>query len=766
MKDKKIIALLCGITLAVIAIILFFTLQAKDRMVEDTEVRLKPIAVTPQKDEKEPGSLGDTYEWSCTDWIETHSVEVPQNAGGGFGSCVSYNSSQTTCGKKYGTGVCANASGQMCDFYVLKARTCNQVLTGCDSGEYLTGDLNDPNRKCEPCPEGYRAGEGNIVGENNCVANVMPGWYVASAGEEPTYCAAGTYSAAAHNVKWGEVSPANTCQLCSPGTVSGKASTKCTECPNGYYSNKQGLDVCVRCPVERPYTNMEGATSIDNCVANKQNCDPGTYVKDGTCAPCDKGYICKGGQNVPMKCGEGEYQDETGQSKCKGCPTGTTSAAGSVSLSSCMKYEDFAVGCSISASTDSKHTSIGDTYTVTVSVSGDGCVGKTLNYSAYNGNVSKTSDTITSGNSSYTFDVTPTTECDVSHGIANLVYLSQVQRTANTSDVQTRPQWSSNQACANEATATYKSAREADVAGSDVYYSGYDIDKKCYTVQHTRGCGGGGGTTPGDEHCYANNKDIELATAANWQSGATDAYPYLISNISNYSLCKARACYKNSDGTDYIWRTNDNVPTGYTKVSRIKEKDICINEHCYIDTNNEYHWGFYGDKTGYTIVSSIDDKNACENPTSTDYACYVKDNDYVWRDTQPEGYTKVDGVTSAKACKKEGCYITPTGEYEWGKFDDPGYTLIGSVEEEKYCKKPNEACYVLRSDASKYVWGDYSLDNDYILIPDMDSTECGVVPVPPTGLSTQTIIYIAMIIMFGTGVFLLTRYYIKKPINR
>ncbi len=61
-----------------------------------------------------------------------------------------------------------------------------------------------------------------------------------------------------------------------------------------------------------------------NCV--KAGCAEGEYENSsGVCTKCEAGYKCTGG--VRTQCSSGTYQDETGQTSCKSCPTASTYAS-------------------------------------------------------------------------------------------------------------------------------------------------------------------------------------------------------------------------------------------------------------------------------------------------------------------------------------------------------------------------------------------------------------------------------------------------------
>ena len=308
-----------------------------------------------------------------------------------------------------------------------------------------------------------------------------------------------------------------------------------------------------------------------------------------------------------------------------------------------------------------------------------------------------------------------------------------------------------NKESCDEVAACYKNSQGKYVFGKYSGQSGYTYyGKTCPSSTVTYAC-------------YANAEKIEDATIVSWATGSSNAYPYLIKGVSEKN-CQASACYANSDKTRYVWSTTK--PSGYVRVEEINSRSLCKpeNEACYLDSNGNYTWGRYAKIDGYTIITSIKNKSECKKPDLT-YACYVKDDDYVWSTSKPSGYTLLSKITNPKECVKPeeaACYLH-NNEYIWGKYASiSGYSLVESIKERAYCVKPTEACYL--SPNLKYVWGDYSSDKKYQLIDNITNRDDCITTyvTPESGANISKIILIGILVFGVFGMIFVYQGYNKK----
>ena len=110
------------------------------------------------------------------------------------------------------------------------------------------------------------------------------------------------------------------CSTCTPGKYSNKGSSQCVICPLGFHAPASGSVYCLQCP--RGYISSNGAGSV-SCT----ECGTGTYTIYGIQAEC-------------TECAAGKYSAETKQSDestCKQCNSGYISSAGSASCTPCGK---------------------------------------------------------------------------------------------------------------------------------------------------------------------------------------------------------------------------------------------------------------------------------------------------------------------------------------------------------------------------------------------------------------------------------------------
>ena len=248
-----------------------------------------------------------------------------------------------------------------------------------------------------------------------------------------------------------------------------------------------------------------------------------------------------------------------------------------------------------------------------------------------------------------------------------------------------------------------------------------------YRYRYNRcGCGGGGGTTY--SFCCVKND----GTGQSWltgQSSKTCPDGYTIDETKNSNTClKTFACYQDSDNNTY-W-TSDPQPS-WVVVPKA-EQECKDQEACFEDATGQRLWGKYYDQivNGYILITAIKDDTTCLNPSDDD-ACYINNNDetdYIWSKTQPEDYTRVDGINTAKECQPEACYIEKEkNEFAFGKYkDDDNYIPVYKTIE---------------------------VDGEYKDVLIIDEKECtNEVPVPPTDFDVAKLVYVFMAILMACGI--------------
>ena len=217
------------------------------------------------------------------------------------------------------------------------------------------------------CPAGYYCPEGNVRQKKKCPA----GSYCPMNVTAPVKCPSGTYT---------DTLGASACLACDPGTYSYAGSTKCTDCPKGWfceggddfgkcpggtytdqtkstacsscpagtYNDQEGQPKCKACPAGK-YNPEKGKTACTSCPADTYNddsktgvteckkcdegfyslegsttksactsCGAGTYGSGGRCIDCQQGYYCPGGKNR-QACPAGTYNPETGKTGIEAC---------------------------------------------------------------------------------------------------------------------------------------------------------------------------------------------------------------------------------------------------------------------------------------------------------------------------------------------------------------------------------------------------------------------------------------------------------------
>ena len=101
----------------------------------------------------------------------------------------------------------------------------------------------------------------------------------------------------------------NSIYNCPTGTYSLEGASKCSPCPRGTHSNKEGSSTCEKCPAG--YSSFPGR---DECY----QCPQGTYSPNmgSLCLICPPGEISNRGSTSCQKCPDGRYVDK---GICKRC---------------------------------------------------------------------------------------------------------------------------------------------------------------------------------------------------------------------------------------------------------------------------------------------------------------------------------------------------------------------------------------------------------------------------------------------------------------
>ena len=149
-----------------------------------------------------------------------------------------------------------------------------------------------------------------------------------------------------------------TCTKCPAGAKCN--GVKKELCPKGFYQNETSKGDCKPCLTnDGKYAPNEGSTSCSSCVAGQYTVDAeGDWSRDGNphygvaCATCLAGYRCPDGKK-PIGCRNNQYQDTTGQTSCKDCPSGTytpnspseTCSACNPACTACYANANYCSGC-------------------------------------------------------------------------------------------------------------------------------------------------------------------------------------------------------------------------------------------------------------------------------------------------------------------------------------------------------------------------------------------------------------------------------------
>ena len=167
----------------------------------------------------------------------------------------------------------------------------------CERGFYCPGGTSTPI----PCtPGSYCVTDGLGAPSDFCDAGY--------------YCRIGSSTATPNSSEVGGV--------CSEGHYCPVNSTSPTPCPPGTYSNNIGNQNISDCDQCTPGYYCDAY----NLSAPIGLCNDGYFCPGGQATPtpsahtCSQGHYCVRGSHEPVRCDSGSYQDETGQSRCKGCP--------------------------------------------------------------------------------------------------------------------------------------------------------------------------------------------------------------------------------------------------------------------------------------------------------------------------------------------------------------------------------------------------------------------------------------------------------------
>jgi hypothetical protein len=145
----------------------------------------------------------------------------------------------------------------------------------------------------------------------------------------PVLCEAGTYQ---------NETGSSTCKLCPTGNYCLSNATSPGVCPIGTFNNVTALrneSDCKRCPAGY-YCISQGLSYPSG------RCNDGYYCPVGTSTLvdsliCPRGARCPSGSSMPELCEAGKYQNETGSSTCKVCPTGNYCLSNTTTPTICPK---------------------------------------------------------------------------------------------------------------------------------------------------------------------------------------------------------------------------------------------------------------------------------------------------------------------------------------------------------------------------------------------------------------------------------------------
>ena len=278
-----------------------------------------------------------------------------------------------------------------------------------------------------------------------------------------------------------------------------------------------------------------------------------------------------------------------------------------------------------------------------------------------------------------------------------------------------------------------------------------------------------------NKYCYANADTLEKATQAEMLTD--DDYKekmkdtsfklrYIVKDssgnvIRNSYDCTPSACYENKTTGDMKWAKAGTLDNSYTKIdvykeSECKKQEACLAKQGKDGSYDDFHWASTKadiDKyanLGYKILDKVSFSSCIDG------ACYKNGTDVIWvpgGTDVPAGYTKTANseceTTPPPTYSDNQCYVHKKSdgsvEYVWGTYSSSDYSPIDI--EQKYCLT-SKYCYMNTKD-EKYYNGDYSMNNDYILVSD---DNCKIVPAPKTAVNVNTMVYIGMIVLAFAGI--------------
>jgi len=208
--------------------------------------------------------------------------------------------------------------------------------TGCSAGRAATeGTAVD----CDVCPEGTYAPKQSETCEN-CEA----GTYSAEESGSCDTCEAGKRS----RVRWSNctecrpgkfaIAQSGSCTACSSGSYSSTwASSACVDCPSAKFAKNASSTECMDCPAGK-FNPAKGSPSCNQCDEGKISTAAST-----SCTSCSGGKYSDPSKNNTNceACVAGRYS-QTADSSCTACDSGKFSAEESSSCTSCSsgKYSN------------------------------------------------------------------------------------------------------------------------------------------------------------------------------------------------------------------------------------------------------------------------------------------------------------------------------------------------------------------------------------------------------------------------------------------
>ena len=248
-------------------------------------------------------------------------------------------------GYEKSNGVC-----QACPYGTYSYGALCRPWTECDPGEKLTGFSATSDGTCTECPQGKFSISKLVEIEGQDISTRI---------YECTDCPSGKHQ---------NIAGKTSCKDCPSGRYTlFTGESFCSGCRPGTYQDQNGQSSCKAC-VPPYYYNDYSATSCKFCGSNKvvetnkwgrgvdcKECPAGTKQIGSSCSSCEKGqyqddtgqsyckdcptgkYSNQEGSTSCINCQSGQYQDNTGQSYCKDCPTNKYSnQEGSTSCINCQ----------------------------------------------------------------------------------------------------------------------------------------------------------------------------------------------------------------------------------------------------------------------------------------------------------------------------------------------------------------------------------------------------------------------------------------------